>query len=216
MKVTDALNEYFELMKRKPEAFLPSSEIEIVTDRETLENYAKETKKELGVVYKSPYNTLVVDLVKSEGRYFRYERVIPSALGRGTVCVPMYKGKFLLINQYRHPIRAYQLCFPRGFGEDGLSAFENAKKELAEEIGATVEKTFSLGEVSADSGLSFGIADVVLCEVSSYETQEGYEGIVSSLELSPDELKEKISKGEINDGFTLSAFALYEATKNKM
>ena len=215
MKATNAINEYFELMKKRPEAFLPSKEIEIVTDREVLESYVKETGKELGVVYKSPYNTLVVDLVKAGDRHFRYERIIPSALGRGTVCVSVYNGKFVLIRQYRHPIRAYQLGFVRGFGEDGLCAVENAKKELSEELGATVKAAKALGEVAADSGLSFGIADVVLCELSSYETQKGHEGIVSSVELSFDELKEKISSGEINDGFTLSAVALYEASQNK-
>ncbi len=211
MKATDAINEYFELMRLRPDAFAPSSQIEIVTDREEIEKYIRDTGEAVGVVYRSPYNTLVVDLIRAGSGYYRYERILPTSSGAGAVCVPVYQGKLVLIRQYRHAIRDYQLSFPRGFGEDGLTGVENAKKELSEEIGAATERAELLGRVAADSGLSGGIADVVLCEISSYKAKVDYEGICGACELTPDELEAKIAAREITDGFTLSAFAMYKA-----
>ncbi len=210
MTATDSINEYFLLMESRPEYFIASDEYPIETKREILERYSADNGVVLGVVYKSPYNLLVVDLIRAEnGSFFTYERIIPSSTGRGVVCVPMSGDKFVLIRQYRHAIREYQLCFPRGFGEDGLTAFENAEKEMLEETGATVKCMTKLGEVIADSGLSGSKADVILCEISQTELRDKYEGIVEIVELTLSQFTKKAACGEINDGFTLAALELY-------
>lgn len=215
MIVTACIDEYFALMEEKPELFAPSSVYPIVTDREIIKRYEAESGKKIGVIYKSRFNTLVVDLIDGENGLFPYERVIPTASGRGVVCVPVLDGKLLLLNQYRHSIRSMQFCFPRGFGENGLSSAENAKKELREETGADALECIRLGEVSPDSGLIGTRCDVYLLPISDFDASLSTEGIREMKLCTLEELEKKIAAGEIDDGFSLSAFALYKAYLEK-
>ena len=212
MIVKNGLDEYFKLMKERPELFLSSDVISIVKDRGELEEYSETSGVDLGVVYKSNFNLLVVDLVESGGKRFPYERVISARDGRGVICVPVYKGKLLLLDQYRHATRSRQLSFPRGFGENGLSSLENAKKELWEEIGASCDKLLKLGELTPDSGLTSALCDVYLCHVDAFINNHE-EGIIDIVCLSLSEVKSLIASGEIVDGFTLSAISLLDAKK---
>jgi ADP-ribose pyrophosphatase len=167
----------------------------------------------MGVVYESAYNIGLVDLVLEDGESpYAYERVIPARMGTPVVVVTMSRqGEFVLLRQFRHAIRRYQLAFPRGFGENGLSARENAMKELLEELNAeVVGDMVLLGSVCPDSGLTSAEADVFLCVVDSFAPSHD-EGIVGARVLSGVDLWEMVRKGEVDDGFTLSALAMLEA-----
>lgn len=129
---------YFKLMKERPELFKNTGIIKIVTDKKKIEEYEKETGKKIGIAYRSKYNTLLVDLIEGEKGYYTYERVIPTSTGTGIVIVAEYEGKLVLLNQYRHALRKFQYAFVRGFGEDGIDAPDNVKKEIKEEINAEV------------------------------------------------------------------------------
>ena len=156
---------------------------------------------------------MLVDLVKNKnGDLFSYDRLIGTSTGVPVVTIPVYDGKFVLIKQYRHAIRSIQYAFPRGFGEDGLSAEENAVKELSEEVGATFAddaRIKVIGSVTADSGITSGKVFVVYCEIISYEEKIGYEGIQKTILLSERELGDWIKRGRIDDGFTLAAYSLF-------
>lgn len=210
MVIKNCLDEYFRLMEERPSLFICGS-LPIISDRALLERYMEESGKQLGVIYKSEFNCLVVDLLDDGGRLVTYERIIPSATNRGVVCIPVFKDGVILIRQFRHAIREEQLCFPRGFGEDGLESCNNAKKELFEEIGAVVSSVEKIGEIVADSGLSSGRCDVFLCRIDGYSPDRHDEGIIDTELYSFDRVKEMISSERINDGFTLSAFMLLEA-----
>ncbi len=170
-----------------------------------------------GIPYKSKYNTFVVDPVAgSKNGYFTYDRVVPSSEKAGVVTVAMHDGKFVLLNQYRHSIREEQYSFPRGFSEKEGTLEDNAVRELSEEINAVItKKPDFLGMVSPDSGLTSTKAAVFLVEVDSFKTNEGHEGILNSVLLTPDEMSEWIKEGKIDDGFTLSSYALYQAFKGR-
>lgn len=105
-------------------------------------------------------------------------------------------------------MRGLQLAFPRGFGEPGLTGADNARKELHEEIGATVSEIRHLGNIVANSGLSDDSVEVVLCEVSDIDPVIGNKGIADVLLLDDSEMSTAISSGRIGDGFTLSAWSL--------
>ena len=210
MIVKDTLGEYLKLMEERPELFLPSDVIEIVKDRAALAEYSESYGVTLGVLYRSKYNILVVDLVESRGTRFPYERIIPAADGRGVVCIPVYCGKLVLLRQYRHATRSEQICFPRGFGEVGLPSYENAKKELSEELGASSRELLKIGELTPDSGLSSCICDVYLCSLESLESTYE-EGITEYLLISPEDLKIMIECGDIVDAFTLSALQILDS-----
>lgn len=205
---------YEKLLKERPELFKQSSALEIITDPKQVNSYYEETKRRLGVVYSSKWNTMLVDLVRnSEGIIFAYERVVPTSSGSAIVIIPRYKNKYLLLKQFRHAIRTEQYAFPRSFGEDGLSGEENAKKELTEEINATIKEDslVFLGKTVSDSGLCGNVVSIYQCEFEAYKLVEGYEEILEIIELTEEEMEEWIHSGKINDGFTLSAYALWKS-----
>lgn len=184
--------------------------LRIVTDRAAVLQYeASAEGRPIGIAYSSPYNQLLVDLVEDgQGRRFAYERVVPAAKN-AVVIVPRFEGDFVLLRQFRHALRDYQLCFPRGYGEPGVSACDNAEKELFEELKVwPLGLMKHLGSVVADSGLSGGRIEVFACDVPAPNPDVGYEEIDSCIIVSPAELDELIADGQIDDGFTLSALTL--------
>lgn len=202
---------YLELKKERPELFVDNGSIHIVFDEEIVAKFELETGRKIGVVYESPYSMKVVDLVyERPEKYFAYERSVPAVKDRAVVTVPVINNKFVLLKQYRHCIRDYEYSFPRGFGESGLSAEENAKKELSEEIGAVVETVKLLGEMTPDSGSQSTVVSICCCELASYDSSVREEGIEEILELNLSEIEQLIIAGKIKDGFTLSALFLYE------
>ncbi len=241
-KTVSDYKQYREGLPREREwMFAPSENIPLLDIRGEgedvrLTHIEEMTGKAYGLVYRSPYHTLFVDPVlkrggDSDNAVYSYERLAQSASQPGIVTVPVIRrggeARFVLISQYRHAIRREQLCFPRGFGEDGLSVFENVQKELWEEIGAVLKDPATggeiryggpgdpagalteLGSVTADSGSLCSRAVVVQAELAEYSAQRGHEGILRGAELTADELREMIARGEIDDGFTLAAFSLW-------
>lgn len=171
-----------------------------------------------GVVYQSNFNTLIVDPIKSSNseapkKFFPYERIVSPNGKNGVVMIPKYKNNFLLLNQYRHAPRKMQYSFPRGFSEDNLTSSENAARELKEEIGATiVNEPILLGNVISDSGLTGNRVDVYLVEIESFQqNQLIHEGIKQIIEIPVNKMDDWIRQGKIDDGFSLSAYALYQS-----
>lgn len=205
----DAWAAYLKLKEERPERFSQASELKIVFDEDQVRAFEKETGRTIGVVFKSPYSMMVVDLVQEpSGRIFAYERIIPTSTGSGVVIVPVHEGNFVLLGQYRHSMRDYQYGFPRGYGENGLSAEENGRKELFEELGATTDDVTLLGQVVANSGIAGDLVPILRCDIASFEVKRDYEGICEVVELSPRELEAWIAQGKVTDAFTLSAWAL--------
>lgn len=203
---------YLELKKERPEVFVDTGEIHIVKDESIVSEFQNKTNRKIGVLYESAYSIVVVDLVyEEEGKYFAYERILPAVENPAVVMVPMYKGQLLLLKQYRHALRDYEYSFPRGFGEKGLSGEENCKKELMEEMCATVASTKFLGEISPDSGLQGKLVQIYACEIESYDVNAKSEGICEIIELHQEDVSKWIAEGEIKDGFTLAAMSLFHS-----
>ncbi len=215
-----ALQEYINLIKDRPDMFKEYNNISIVKPDEkgikSIINYENVNNKNIGVVYKSDYNMMVVDLIKNkDGRCSTYERLVPTVQKGAVVVIPVYKNKFIILNQFRHAIRENQLAFPRGYGDidkcgNNIEAESNAIKEIKEELGAEViGRPQKLGCVIADSGISANKVMVYMVNIDKYEEKAGYEGIENILLKTEEELIESIKNGEITDGYTLSAYALY-------
>lgn len=169
-----------------------------------------------GLVYKSRFNQLVVDpICGSANGYYPYERILSPLEKGGVVIIPMHKGNFVLLRQFRHAPRKEQYCFPRGFAENDLSSLENVKKELNEEIGAKISKEpIKIGKIIPDSGLISQSADVFVIEIDDFSRNNFTEGILNIFEISENELRDYISKQIIDDGFTLGAYTLYKNSKH--
>lgn len=80
-----------------------------------------------------------------------------------------------------------------------------------------LEKPKLLGQVISDSGLTNNLVNIYLVEIESYQKKdEIHEGIQEILEVPVDKMDDWIYKSKIDDGFTLSAYALYQSyMKNK-
>ena len=209
-----SLKDYMNLIYEMPEEFKNNGNcMKIEKDPNILEKYSQEKNIDLGVVYKSPYHLMVVDLVTDDDgkSYYTYERLLPAVKKGAVVAVPVWDGKYVLLKQYRHALRDFQYAFPRGYGEPDIEPKENVKKEVKEETGADVKDQFELGTVIADSGVSGQKVSVYKCFITEPVRKEGYEGIVELELFSLDELLEKAGKGEINDGYTLAALSLMSA-----
>lgn len=208
----DALLRYLALIKERPEEFDNSdAEYKIINSPEQIKNFEERTGLTIGVVYESQYNIMLVDLVSDGENLFSYERIIPAVKNSAVVALTICSGKFIMLRQYRHALRDWQYAFPRGFGEHILTAYENMLKELSEELGCDTISSLYLGNIAPDSGLTGNIAKVYLCNINNYQQRRHYEGIKQVDEFTPDELKQLIRNGKINDGFSLAALSLYRA-----
>lgn len=200
---------YLQVVDNRPGLF-EDGELQIILDDKTVDDYVLENNRKLGVLYESEYHFLMVDLVKdSTGKMFPYERLVPAVKTPAVVAVPKINDNYVLIRQYRHAIREYQIAFPRGFAETGLDAKENVKKELGEELGITeVTDLQFVGKVTPDSGAIANRVEVYSCQVNEPVLKKGYEGIKEILILSKAELISLIKKGIISDSYTLSAVSI--------
>ena len=71
-------NTYEKLRKERPELFAESTQIPIVTDKETVDTFVRETGQKVGVMYSSEYHYLLVDLIRNpDGKLYTYERILP-------------------------------------------------------------------------------------------------------------------------------------------
>ncbi len=236
---SDAMKQYISMMNKGPSPLFGESEVYPIAkigndssnENKILENEISKDLSRLeeiygyhfGVVYKSKFNTMVVDPILTKcpisascnkKPYFPYERIVPSSGNDGVVMVVKYKDKFLLLKQFRHAIRREQYSFPRVFAEPNSTPEQNAKRELQEEICAVIKKDpILLGRIAPDSGLTSCRAYVFLVEIDDYKAALGHEGIKEIVEVTKPELEEMIELRKIDDGFTLGVHALYKIFK---
>lgn len=208
---TPNIDDYIILKHKRPELFSESNIYPIIDPEKNIAkifDYEKQTGKKIGINYKSEHNILAVDLIDGDTP-FTYERLIPTNPG-GIVIVPKYKDKFVLLTQYRHPIRTEQICFPRGYADPNIDNIENIKKELKEEIGTTtINNTIYLGEITPDSGILSSYVSVYIADIVGYNTQNHSEGIKNINLYTKEEIETMIRSGNIKDSFTISAMYLY-------
>lgn len=211
-------NKYLELAQEHPVLFT-AEELEVILDKDVIRKFEEETGREIGVVYESPWRYMLVDLVRNPaGKVFAYERVVPVKSGAVAV-LPVYQDGIVLIRSYRHPVQRWCWEIPRGFGS-GTSVFQNAIKELFEETGIETPAVnlVRLGKVDPDSGLTADQVDLFLAEIQEFSIslagKEETESISHVRLFSKEEVIQMIASGEITDGFTLSALAIWQLCKN--
>jgi ADP-ribose pyrophosphatase len=220
------LQRYFDFVRRYPQRFTNDPDgIEILLDPEQIAEaeHAVEEKLQraglplewakVGVAFQDQYLLIVRDAVRfpdgSLGTYFRMtsmEEGVP-----GVVILPFYRNKIILERHYRHGPRTWLIEIPRGFGEPGLTPEENARREIQEEIGATVSRIESLGTLYVNSSMIGGYDCLFYAELDSLGDFEKGEGISGILQVSLSEFERMIAANEITDGFTLAAYARAKA-----
>jgi len=166
---------------------------------------------QVGIVYQDQYRMVLRDAVRfPNGLLGTYVRIVRDG-APGVIIFPVYQGQVLLIRHFRHATRTWHLEVPRGYGEKGSSGEENARRELKEEVGATIAHLVSLGQVYPDSGALSEYNEFYFAEVESYGGIETDEAIIELLPTPLSQFERMIRENEIEDGFTLTAYALAKA-----
>lgn len=215
------LEHYFALVDKYPAMFVnpPEAEITVLLDKneiaevETLARHYYLSKglppewAEIGVVYQDQYMLILRDAVRfSDGRLWTYFRLVDEESAQGVITLPIYQGKVLLTRHFRHATRRWHLEIPRGFGEEGLSNEENARRELQEETGATIIRMISLGLAYPNTGGTSECNEFFYAEISAYEQADKHEGISELLLVSVAEFEDLLRKYTIDDEFTIVAY----------
>lgn len=133
-----------------------------------------------------------------------------STFGSAFVIPKKNDNTFVLIRQYRYLNKKNSIEFPGGGVKEGVEPVEQAKRELLEEAGVVAGKLTPLGEFNPYNGVTDEICFVFLAEELEFKTPEPEETEeIEIIELSEENIINKIKKGEIWDGMSLAAWALY-------
>lgn len=214
---------YFELVSRRPDAFRnPAGEgVEILLESQALAAAEGEIAErlraegsdiswgEVGLFYEDPWIWVVRDVTRfPDGGAHAYHRVILKGGARGVVTVPVLDGELVLIEHFRHGLRAWSLEFPRGGPDEGKSSEELARLELEEEIGAVTSHLEHAGCYASNSGIMTAMMDVYVAHLESLGRPNLSEGIRSSIRVSSEGLEDLIRTGGVVDANTITAFQI--------
>jgi ADP-ribose pyrophosphatase len=160
------------------------------------------------IVYQNNWFRVVED-----GSYFYVDE--PSAQN-GAAIVPLLSDQLVLLEMHR-PAQQLEatLEIPRGYGEKSETALDCAIRELREETGYDVApgKLERLGFIRPNTGLLTSRVAVFLAHLTVDTPGTARDSEATNVVKIPvRELKTKLSRGEIEDGFTLSALCLLTAS----
>lgn len=209
------INRYFEIMKQYPELFLPDdAPIRIITNKKYIEKWQKKNQNidnKIGVLLQDKYITIIRDLVQfSNGSMSGYNRIFNTAVfnqgSSGSVVLPVFDRKILLIKIFRHPIRQWSFEIPRGFGEANLTPIDIVRQEIFEEIGGIIKDVIPLGVIHSNTGLEGNTIHTYLIYISEIGNARKEEGIDQILQIDTSEMESMIAHGKITDGLTISTY----------
>ncbi|MFA5806321.1 MAG: NUDIX hydrolase [Melioribacteraceae bacterium] len=130
----------------------------------------------------------------------------------GAVVLPLTSGgKIVLISQYRYPHNEILLELPAGKLEKDEDPLLCATRELTEETGYTSNKITKLGKIYTTPGFCDEVLHIYLAEDlthGNHAREEGEEGM-EVIELTLEEIEEKIRKGKIVDAKTICGISMY-------
>ncbi len=215
-------SDYLELIRQRPRDFIgtsPDAPIRLLTDETTLLELEQSLGCSLGILYQDDNILLLRDgIITPRGVPGTYIRILPQVPASPVVVLPVFEDHILLLSHYRHSLRDRVWELPRGFGCYGLTAEENAIKELREETDRVPVSMERLGCICPDTGLLSTKANAYLAwlsEIGSSHNTDVEEAIDCAQMFPLDQVKQMIQNEQIIDGFTLSALSL-AIIKNKI
>jgi ADP-ribose pyrophosphatase len=165
---------------------------------------------DIGVILNDPYILVLRDLVEfpngRRGGYFRVLNQADLQGGQGVAVLAEMNGKYPLLYLFRHPTRSWSYEVPRGFGEPGVAAEEQASNEVLEEVEGEIAELVDLGLYHSNTGLEGNKVKIFYARLKSIGKPAEDEGIESILWVSLAELEEMIASAKITDGFTIAAY----------
>jgi ADP-ribose pyrophosphatase len=157
------------------------------------------------------FNIIQDDIVQPDGKEAQYTYLDSSG---SVIIIPKdAEGNFYLLKEYRYPPKKIFLGLPAGHINRKLSASDNARKELLEELGTKAITLREIGEFNSMPSRLTSPMYVYIAVIDEKETNkdnnEGNEDIVSIIKVSLKQLKKLIAKNKIQDGPALAALNIY-------
>ncbi|MCU7513651.1 MAG: NUDIX hydrolase [Bacteroidota bacterium] len=129
----------------------------------------------------------------------------------GAVVVPIKNdGKIVFVKQFRYPLQKVLLELPAGKLEVGEDPMKCAVRELEEETGYKAEEITKLGAIYTTPGFCTEVLHIYLAKgltPGNHNREEGEHGM-EVLELTKEEIEEKIKNGELVDAKSLSGILM--------
>lgn len=129
----------------------------------------------------------------------------------GAVVVPVKDdGKIIFVKQFRYPLQKVLLELPAGKLDTGEDPMHCAVRELEEETGFKADKITKLGAIYTTPGFCTEVLHIFLAKgltPGSHNREEGEHGM-EVLELSLEEIEEKIKNGDLVDAKSLSGILM--------
>jgi ADP-ribose pyrophosphatase len=216
-----SLDQYFSYLQqlKQPNGDFREGEIEIIIDPAQITHVQKLQENRLlkkgfstadaaefsrvGVVNEDQYWIWLRDAVYfPKGVAGTYDRLLwKNTLGgkrAGIAILPVLSsGEVILVLNYRHATRSWELELPRGILEPGETQEEGAQRELKEETGLVASCLNFLGEVATDTGVHSSVVPVFLGQIAVEETSnpEYSEAIAGMVRFTKKELHEGLTRG---------------------
>jgi len=153
--------------------------------------------------------TLEVELETGQRAY----RELVRHRGAISVLARRPDGKFLFVKQFRTGSQQVMLEVVAGILEDEEHPGEAARRELKEETGYDTVSIRSMGHLFPTPGYVDEKIRLFFAEVDHVpgERELDHDERLEVVELTADEFRAMIRRGEVTDGKTLAIWALFEA-----
>lgn len=162
------------------------------------------------ILAKNPYWVYKKDIYTlpdfSEGEFHYVET------NGSVIIIPLVSfNQIVLVNQYRYLNKRDSLEFPGGGVKLNISIEENAQKELSEEAGFISNQLIKIGEFNPFIGVTNEFCYVYIAldlieKKLDADISEEFDLVI----LNIDEIDHKIKSGEIWNGQSLAAWALFK------
>lgn len=151
--------------------------------------------------------TIISDQVKVNDRICPYDYL---DMKEGVCILPLHEQNIVILQEYRYPIRSWQLEFPGGLIDPGELPEEAARRELLEETGYHAKKLTDLGAFYP----SFGSTNekiylfAAICETQTDKSLDEAE-VLNVNEIPLGEFRNMIDSCEFMHGAGIAAWARY-------
>ncbi len=216
-----SLDRYFSYMQQlaQPNGNFREGEIEIVVNPEEISRVQKVQENRLlkkgfsstdaaefsriGIVNEDQYWIWLRDAVYfPKGVPGTYDRLLwkSELQGKraGVAVLPVLpSGQIILVLNFRHATRSWELELPRGGTGPGETQEEAALRELKEETGCATSSVTFLGEIATDTGVLSSVIPVFLGKVTAQDAPdtEYSEAIADTIRLTKEEIYEGLAQG---------------------
>jgi ADP-ribose pyrophosphatase len=161
------------------------------------------------LLYRSPWVNLYVDRVQfPNGNIIDQHHLVDFELPSVMAIARDEAGRYLMVQVCRYPTGRTEWEFPAGRVEPGEELIAAAQRELLEETGCDSEEHTLFYTFHPLNGIANQVANLIRCRAlpasQAYDTGE----ISGVAWFEAQEIWQMIRSGEMQDGFTLTAFLL--------